>query len=128
MLEAKYGADVLARKPKKKIAVGGDKGYPGIEVNEELFHVLVTDSASRTDELKRRDKAKRKSITVTPKLAATRSVVERTIRRIKMFLRLGSSTNQISQAPILELARGFVCGFINESLSLGELSLLTEDE
>jgi hypothetical protein len=125
-LSAHYRPELDDAKPRKKIAIGGDKGYPNIDVDEQLFHVLVTDSASRTPKLKAR--GKKKTTTITTKLAGIRSVVERSIRRIKLFERLGSSSNQVGQGKLLYKATRFVCGFVNESLDLGELSLLTAEE
>lgn len=81
---------------------------------------MVTDSATRTPELKAQQKSK---VHVSTKLAPVRSVVERTIRRIKLFGRLGSSINHANQLDLLMLAVQLAAGLINESIDLGLLSL-----
>ena len=120
MLASKYENGLAQIRPFKKIAIGGDKGYPAIVVPRESFAVVVTDSATRTPELKAQQKSK---VHVSTKLAPVRSVVERTIRRIKLFGRLGSSINHANQQDLLMLAVQFAAGFINESIDLGFLSL-----
>jgi hypothetical protein len=123
-----WRADILnvqrtASSSSSRVAVGGDKGYPSIKVSNDIFAVLVTESAAKTDAANEGEK-KRPNVEYSATFAPLRAVVERTIRRIKLFERLGGSANYASQGKLLEHSVRFVCGYINDDIDAGRLSLV----
>lgn len=105
------------------VAVGGDKGYSNLKIDTGFFRLLVTESGAASDELKSqrmKDKTKKYSSAFAP----YRSVVERTIRRMKLFERLGSKNNCINQLRVLSDAVKFVAGFHNEELRIGNIKIV----
>jgi hypothetical protein len=122
-----YGGDLRARASSshggsfQKLAIAGDKGYSNAHIDTNIMHLLVTSSATETADL-RLLKSRRKHVTFSKTLAPIRSVVERTIRRLKIFQRLGSN-NQITQNPTLYDAIKFAAGYINKQVRSGQLVL-----
>ena len=125
-LECKYVSDLRERR--EILAIGGDKGYPYIEFQSlSNFKLLITMSATKEQGFDKKIRQSRKWLEFRKDLAPVRSVVERTIRRLKLFGRLGGSNNQVNQNKILWNAVIFTAGWTNECMDLGEVILVNDE-